>query len=201
MNLDPAGLAREYAAGGASAISVLTDRDFFGGSPDDLRRARNAISLPVLRKDFTVCPADVYQSRAMGADAILLIVAALSKAELAELFALGESLGMDVLVEAHDEAEIDEALSVGATLIGVNQRDLRTFGVDGVRAEALAGLIPKHCVKVAESGIEGPGDVARLGNCGYDAVLVGEHLLVASDRRSAVADLVAAVPAAPRAAI
>jgi indole-3-glycerol phosphate synthase len=188
-DLDPAAVARQYAEGGASCLSVLTDRDWFGGSPDDLQAARAAVSLPVLRKDFTVAPADVCDARIMGADAVLLIVAALADAELADLHALAGELGLDALVEVHDEAELDRAQAVGATLVGVNQRDLVTFEVDTQRAERVAARIPGTVVRVAESGIRGPDDAARLHAAGYDAVLVGESLVTASDIPAAVAAL------------
>jgi indole-3-glycerol phosphate synthase len=188
-DLDPARVARDYAAGGAACLSVLTDRQFFGGSPEDLVAARQASGLPVLRKDFTVAPADVCDARLMGADAVLLIVAALSGAELAELHALAEEVGLDVLVEVHDETELGRALEGGARLVGVNQRDLETFEVDPARAEKLAGAIPEDVVAVAESGIRGPEDAARLAAAGYQAVLVGESLVRAPDPAAAVAAL------------
>ena|SRR5579872_449938 len=187
--LDPASLAREYVAGGASCLSVLTDADYFGGSPADLAAARAACALPVLRKDFTVCDADVYDARAMGADAVLLIVAALRGDELARLHRLGGRLGLDVLVEVHDEAELADALSIGATLVGVNQRDLRTFDVDHDRAHRIAARIPDDVVAVAESGVRGAADAARLAEAGYQAVLVGETLIRSADRAAAVAAL------------
>lgn len=189
LELDPAALAREYAAGGASGLSVLTDADFFGGSPTDLGVARAACDLPVLRKDFTVCEADVYDARAMGADAVLLIVAALHGDELARLHQLAIGLGLDALVEVHDEAELAEALAIGATLIGVNQRDLRTFAVDHDRARRLAAAIPDGVVAVAESGVRDGADAMRLAEAGYQAVLVGETLVRSKDKAAAVAAL------------
>ncbi|HLT69162.1 MAG TPA: indole-3-glycerol phosphate synthase TrpC [Acidimicrobiales bacterium] len=188
-DLDPAALARAYEAGGAACLSVLTDRDFFAGSPDDLRAARAAAALPVLRKDFTVSPADVCDARLMGADAVLLIVAALDDEELAELHRLALDLGLDALVEVHDEAELERALEVGATLVGVNQRDLVTFEVDHERAVRVARAMPAGVVRVAESGIRGPDDVAALADAGFDAVLVGESLVTAGDPGAAVAGL------------
>lgn len=189
LGLDPASLAREYAAGGAACLSVLTDADFFGGSPGDLAAARLACDLPVLRKDFTVCEADVYDARAMGADAVLLVVAALQGDELARFLRLAESLELDALVEVHDEAELGDALAVGATLVGVNQRDLRTFAVDHDRASRLASAIPDDVVAVAESGVRDGSDAARLAEAGYQAVLVGETLVRSDDRAGAVAGL------------
>jgi indole-3-glycerol phosphate synthase len=192
-DLDPADLARRYAAGGATCLSVLTDRAFFGGSPDDLRAVRSAApGVPVLRKDFTVAAADVADARLMGADAVLLIVAALDDAELADLHALAGEVGLDALVEVHDEAELERALAVGATLVGVNQRDLVTFRVDHDRAVRVGKAIPDDVVRVAESGVRGPDDAAALRDAGFDAVLVGESLVTAPDPAAALAALRAA---------
>ncbi len=187
--LVPAGLAAAYQAGGAAALSVLTDREFFGGSPGDLRQARAAVDIPVLRKDFTVSPADVADARIMGADAVLLIAAALSPGELSSLFELARRVGLDALVEVHDEAEAETALSVGATLIGVNQRDLYTFEVDLDRARRVAAALPDHVTRVAESGIRSGEDVRKLADAGFSAVLVGETLVRAVDPSAAVRDL------------
>jgi len=187
--LDPALVAADYEAGGAACLSVLTDQEFFGGSPADLRAARSACGLPVLRKDFTVDTLDVCDARAMGADAVLLIVAALDEQELASLLELARSLRLDALVEVHDDAELDRALAAGAELVGVNQRDLRTFEVDHERALRLASRLPDRIVSVAESGIRDAADVRRLADAGFDAVLVGETLVSASDRESAVSGL------------
>ncbi len=191
VDLDPAALARAYAAGGAACLSVLTDVDFFGGSPEDLRTARGAVDLPVLRKDFTVCARDVLDSRIMGADAVLLIVAALNDGELTELLALAVEVGLDALVEVHDEFELERALTVGATLVGVNQRDLVTFEVDGERARRVRAAFPDGVVSVAESGIGGPADIGPLAAAGFDAVLVGESLVRSADPSAAVAALLA----------
>jgi indole-3-glycerol phosphate synthase len=185
-DLDPAELVRAYRDGGASCLSVLTDREFFGGSPEDLAAARVAVELPVIRKDFTVSGNDVADARLMGADCVLLIVAALDDAELADFHALATELGMDALVETHDEAEVERALAVGATLIGVNQRDLVTFEVDTARAVRVASAIPEGAVSVAESGIGGPDDLPALQEAGFDAVLVGESLVRSGDPRAAV---------------
>ena len=187
--LDAAATAADYEAGGAACVSVLTDSEFFGGTPDDLRRVTAACALPVLRKDFTVCAADVCDARIMGADAVLLIVAALGDDELASFAGLARQMGMDALVEVHDDAELERALAVGATLVGVNQRDLTTFTVDDSRAAALVAAIPPGVVAVAESGVRGPDDVARLADAGFQAVLVGEALVRAADRRAALAAL------------
>ncbi|HET6914574.1 MAG TPA: indole-3-glycerol phosphate synthase TrpC [Acidimicrobiales bacterium] len=188
-DLDPAALAAAYEGGGASAISVLTDTGYFGGSESDLRAARGATSLPVLRKDFTVCARDVLDARIMGADAVLLIVAALSDHELAELLGLARSLGLDALVEVHDEREASRALDAGATTVGVNQRDLFTFEVDTGRAARVAGSLPPDVCRVAESGIRDRSDVSLLAGAGFDAVLVGETFVRAAEPAAAVADL------------
>jgi len=179
--LNVATQAAAYQSGGASALSVLTDSDFFGGSPADLTAARAAVDLPVLRKDFTVSPADVRAARAMGADAVLLIVTALSDDELIACGAEAAALGLDALVEVHDEEELTRALAMGARTVGVNQRDLRTFAVDHERALALAAFIPEDVVRVAESGVRDSADARRLRDAGYDAVLVGQTLVTAPD--------------------
>jgi indole-3-glycerol phosphate synthase len=188
-DLDPAAVARAYEAGGATCLSVLTDEAWFRGSAADLQAARAAVSVPVLRKDFTVSAADVCDARLMGADAVLLIAAALDDAELADFHALGVELGLDVLVEIHDEAELDRALAVDATLVGVNQRDLVTFEVDTDRAVRMAPQMPAGVVRVAESGVRGVDDATRLADAGYHAVLVGESLVTAGDHAAAVAAL------------
>jgi indole-3-glycerol phosphate synthase len=188
-DLDPATLATRYLAGGASCLSVLTDEEFFGGSVADLQAARSAVSVPVLRKDFTVDPRDVADARLMGADAVLLIVAALDTTELAELHQLAESLGLDVLVEVHDEPELEAALAAGATIVGVNQRDLMTFEVDHERAVRVGKAIPDDIVRIAESGVRGADDARRLRDAGFDAVLVGETLVVADDPSATLATL------------
>jgi indole-3-glycerol phosphate synthase len=185
-DLDPAQVAVDYEVGGAACVSVLTDEEFFAGSPADLMAARSACGLPVLRKDFTVSPADICDARLMGADAVLFIVAALSDEELSTFLSLALELTLDALVEVHDEAELERALDVGAELVGVNQRDLTTFSVDTQRAERLVQQIPPEVVAVAESGIQGEDDVRRLADAGYQAVLVGESLIRAPDRRAAL---------------
>jgi indole-3-glycerol phosphate synthase len=188
--LDPAVLAAQYERGGASCLSVLTDEEFFGGSVADLQAARAACSLPVLRKDFTVSERDVLDARLMGADCVLLIAAALDRGELIGFHQLATDIGLDVLVEIHDEPELEVALAAGATLIGVNQRDLVTFQVDHERAVRMAGVMPAHVVKVAESGVRGPADAASLRAAGYHAVLVGETLVKSGDPAAAVAELI-----------
>ncbi len=188
--LDPAEVARDYAAGGASCLSVLTDGPHFGGSAGDLVAARAACGLPVLRKDFTVSRADVCDARIMGADAVLLIVAALEDPELLEMLGLAGLLGLDALVEVHDEDELERAVVAGARLVGVNQRDLHTFALDEARAERLVGLLPPHVVAVAESGVRDGPDAARLAGAGYQAVLIGETLVRSEDRSRAVKEMV-----------
>lgn len=196
-DLDPARLAAAYETGGASALSVLTDEAFFGGSAADLATARAACGLPVLRKDFTVDERDICDARLMGADAVLLIAAALGDDELRGFHELARHLGLDVLVEIHDEPELERALGVGADLVGVNQRDLVTFAVDTERAVRMAGQLPDHVVRVAESGVDGPASAAELSAAGYHAVLVGESLVVAADPAAAVAALRAGARRSP----
>jgi indole-3-glycerol phosphate synthase len=189
VDLVPAELAKAYECGGAACLSVLTDEEFFGGSPEDLAEARAHCHLPVLRKDFTVCERDVVDARLMGADAVLLIVAALSEEEIATFLNLARELHMDALVEVHDEAELDLALGAGADLVGVNQRNLVTFEVDTGRASRLARLIPDDVVKVAESGLRGAEDAMRLEKDGYHAALVGESFVTAPDPGAAVKEM------------
>lgn len=184
--LDPAALGREYHDCGATCVSVLTDLEFFGGSAEDLVEVQGSCPLPVLRKDFTVCEADVFDARIMGADAVLLIAAALTDAELETFHTLARELAMDALIEVHDETELARALDIGAELVGVNQRDLRSFEVDADRASYLASSIPPEVLAVAESGIGGPEDARRLAEAGYQAVLVGESLLTSTDRSRAL---------------
>jgi indole-3-glycerol phosphate synthase len=170
-----------YEDGGASCLSVLTDREFFGGSPQDLAAARTVTKLPVLRKDFTVSEHDVCDARLMDADAVLLIAAALSADELRRYHQLAVEVGLDALVEIHDERELERAVEVGATMIGVNQRDLVTFAVDHERAVRMASVIPPGTVKIAESGVRDAADAHALHQAGYDAVLVGETLVTSPD--------------------
>ena len=188
--LDPAEMARTYERGGAACLSVLTDADFFGGSVADLQAARSACSLPVIRKDFTVCAHDVADARIMGADCLLLIAAALDPGELADLHALATEIGLDVLVEIHDEAELEVALAADASVVGVNQRDLVTFRVDHERAVRVGRVIPDTVVRVAESGVRGPDDARALRAAGFDAVLVGETLVTSGDPAAAIADMI-----------
>jgi indole-3-glycerol phosphate synthase len=183
---DPAALARRYAAGGAAAISVLTEERRFGGSLDDLRTVRAVVDTPLLRKDFVVEPYQVLEARAAGADLVLLIVAALDDETLRRLHDLARELGMTALVEVHDESETARAVGLGAELVGVNARNLRTLDVDQDTFGRLAPLIPDDRVKVAESGIFGPVDVKRYVAEGARAVLVGEALVKDGDPEGAV---------------
>lgn len=183
---DPAAIARAYAAGGAAALSVLTDPVFFDGAPEALRRARAATSLPVLRKDFLLSPAQVYEARAWGADAVLLIARILTDPQLRTLSAVAADLGMDVLVEVHDEVELDRALAAGATLVGINHRDLDRFVTDLDVSARLAPRVPPEVVLVAESGLQSRADVEAMGQRGVDAVLIGEGLMRQPDVEAAV---------------
>jgi indole-3-glycerol phosphate synthase len=189
---DPAALACEYEAGGAAMISVLTEQRRFDGSLADLQAVRAAVAIPVLRKDFVVTPYQVWEARAHGADAVLLIVAALEQEVLVSLRERIESLGMTALVEVHDDAEALRALDAGARVIGVNNRNLRTLEVDRETFARVAPLLPSTVVRIAESGVRGPHDLLACAASGADAVLVGEGLVKADVPRQAVADLVAA---------
>jgi indole-3-glycerol phosphate synthase len=189
---DPAALAADYEAGGAATISVLTEERRFGGSLQDLRAVRSAVGIPVLRKDFIVTSYQLWEARAAGADLALLIVAALDQSQLESLVECAESIGLTPLVEVHDEEEVDRALAAGATLVGVNARNLRTLEVDRDTFARLAPRIPEGVVRVAESGVRGPHDVFELAKQGAHVVLVGETLVTGEDPRNAVADLVAA---------
>jgi indole-3-glycerol phosphate synthase len=189
---DPAALAVEYEAGGAHCISVLTEGRRFGGSLEDLAAVRAAVDIPVLRKDFIVTSYQLWEAKAYGADMILLIVAALEQPALVSLIERTQSLGLTALVEVHDEAEIDRALAAGATVIGVNARDLKTLDVDRGVFARVADRIPSSCVKVAESGVRDAHDLIVYAEAGADAVLVGESLVTGKDPRSAVHDLVTA---------
>lgn len=174
---DPASVAGSYETAGARALSILTDGPGFGGSLEDLRSARDAAGLPVLRKDFVVDPVQVLEARAAGADAVLLIVRALERSRLRSLIRSVQEAGMDALVEVHDEEELEAAVHAGGRCIGVNARDLESFEVDLARSETLVGRVPPGLVAVAESGIRAPEDVDRMGAAGADAVLVGTALM------------------------
>jgi indole-3-glycerol phosphate synthase len=189
-------IATLYMENGAAALSVLTDQRYFGGTDDDLVQARAASGLPVLRKDFVVDPYQVYEARAIGADALLLIVRALTDADLRTLLELTRSLGMNALVETHSEGEVLRALEAGARVIGVNNRDLDTLATDVSLAPRLRPLVPRECVFVAESGVSTPEQIAMLLDVGADAALVGESLLRSNDPGEQLRRLVAA--GAPR---
>ena len=189
---DPAMLAAQYADGGAAVVSVLTETRRFGGSLQDLDAVRARIATPVLRKDFLMTPYQVWESRAHGADAVLLIVAALDQPKLMELLQCAESLGMQALVEAHTAEEVDRAVAAGASIIGVNSRNLKTLEVNREVFSELAPRIPGRIIKVAESGVRGPEDVTEYGLAGADAVLVGEALVSSPDPGKLLTELVAA---------
>ena len=189
---DPAALARSYAEGGAAAISVLTEQRRFDGSLGDLRAVRAAVDTPLLRKDFVVTEYQLVEAREAGADLVLLIVAALPDDELQQLYDAARALGLTVLVEVHNEMETERALAVGTELVGVNARDLTTLDVDTDTFARLAAGIPDDVVKVAESGIRGPVDVARHVDEGADVVLVGEALVTGGDPATAVKQMRAA---------
>jgi indole-3-glycerol phosphate synthase len=188
-HLDPVAQAMEYERGGAVAISVLTEPDYFAGSLDDLSRVRDAVTLPILRKDFIVDVRQVEESRAVGADAMLLIVAALDVASLRLFLEEADRVGIEVLVEAHNEAEARVAADSGANIIGINNRDLHTFYTDLSVAEQVAPTLPADRVLVAESGVSTPLGAGRMAAAGYDAILVGEALVTSSDPAALLTDL------------
>lgn len=194
---DPAATARGYERGGAAAVSVLTDGEFFGGSLADLEAVRTAVALPVLRKDFVLDAVQLWEARGAGADAVLLIVRILEDAALRDLVEQVRELGMDALVEAHDAAEVERGLRAGATLIGINNRDLATFRTELDVAVRIAPSVPAEVTLVGESGIRTREDVNRLGAAGVDAVLVGEALMRGGDPVAASAALTG-VPKCPR---
>ncbi|MHB1950584.1 MAG: indole-3-glycerol phosphate synthase TrpC [Acidiferrobacteraceae bacterium] len=188
-SFDPAAIARSYEAAGAACLSVLTDIAFFDGSDEDLVAARAACHLPTLRKDFVIDPYQVFEARALGADAILLIVAALERGTLVALYALARDLGMDVLVEVHEAGELDRALALSPPLIGINNRSLKTFETDIETTLSLLPRIPQDCFLVTESGILAPDDVARLWDAGVRGFLVGEAFMKAADPGDALTAL------------
>ncbi len=198
-HFEPAAIARMYAGGGAAAISVLTEQDYFLGSLDHLLEARRAVDLPALRKDFILDDYQIYESRAGGADAILLIVALLDRHKLAHLIELAGELGLEALVEVHTASELETALQAGAQIVGVNNRDLRDFKVSLNVSLELARLMPENIIKVSESGIKSLRDIVRLRRAGFDGFLIGEQLMRASDPRQALRALLAAGRASWRA--
>ena len=195
-DFDPAALARAYARGGATCLSILTDEPYFQGKPDYLIAARAAVELPVLRKDFLLEPYQIAEARAMGADCVLLILAALTDGQAAELEAAARAYGMDVLAEVHDREELDRALRLETRLIGINNRNLKTLKVDLATTEALSRKFPKERVIVSESGLNTPGDLARMARSGAKCFLVGESLMRKPDVEAATRALLAPIPAA-----
>ena len=195
-DFDSAALACAYARGGATCLSILTDEPYFQGKPDYLIAARAAVELPVLRKDFLLEPYQIAESRAMGADCVLLILAALTDGQATELEAAARAYDMDVLAEVHDRAELDRALRLETRLIGINNRNLKTLKVDLATTEALSRNFPKERVIVSESGLNNPGDLARMARCGAKCFLVGESLMRKPDVEAATRALLAPIPAA-----
>lgn len=189
QDLQPDVIATQYQRAGASCISVLTDSEFFGGSPEDLQKVRIASDLPVLRKDFTVSLRDICDAKIMNADCVLLIASALSPIELKQFHNFAKDFELDVLVEVHDEVELEVAIDVGASMIGVNQRDLKTFQVDQQRAVNMAPKIPSSVLRVAESGVKSRQDAQQLRDAGYHAILVGETLVTSTDISKTLGDL------------
>lgn len=186
----PTKIAKEYKQGGASALSVLTDEKYFQGQNDHVGASKSASFLPILRKDFIVDEYQIYESRMIGADAILLIVAALNDEQLRSYLTTANDLSLSVLVECHTKDEIERALESGAKIIGINNRDLRTFNVNVDISFQMKNFIPNSCIAVSESGIKNFNTIERLSQAGFDAVLVGEHLMAQSDRRKALIELI-----------
>ena len=189
----PAELAPRLEAAGAKALSVLTEEDFFSGSLRDLKAAHEVTGIPLLRKDFIIDPWQIWEARAAGADSFLLITAILADSELSEMLALGRSLQMEPLVEVHSREELDRALAAGAQILGVNNRDLRSFEVRQQTSLDLIEAIPDECIAVSESGLHSHDDLARLRRAGFDAFLIGEHLMKEADPCVPLRDLIGAV--------
>jgi len=192
-DFDPAAIARSYEAAGADCVSVLTDVEYFQGSNDNLRIVRETVGLPILRKDFTIDYRQIYEARRIGADAVLLIAAILTKEQMKEFLALANDLGLDALVEVHDLEELERVLELDAALIGINNRNLKTFVTDLKTTEQLIRHIPADRTIVSESGISAPQEIALLQSVGAHAVLVGEHFMRQSSIEQAVLDLMGAV--------
>jgi len=195
--VDPAEQAAAYASAGARAVSVLTDLRFFDGTNADLEAVHGSVELPLLRKDFTIDEYHVYEARAIGADALLLIVRALGQSQLVEYQTLAYDLGLDVLVEVHDEAEVERALAAGARIIGINNRDLSTMTVDVATTARLRPLVPGDVTLVSESGIRSPSDVRMVASAGVDAILVGEALMSAGDPKATLRSFLQAAAGVP----
>jgi indole-3-glycerol phosphate synthase len=190
QDANPSAIGKMYEEAGASAVSVLTDEPFFGGTLADLSRVKKAVGLPILRKDFIIDPWQVYEARAYGADGLLLIVALLDDKTLRDLLALARKLGLEALVEVHTEEELTRAVQVGAGIIGINNRDLRTFHIDLETTIDLAPKMPAETIRVSESGIQSRADVLRLQQAGVNAVLVGTALMKAADVRAKITELI-----------
>jgi indole-3-glycerol phosphate synthase len=186
---DPAAIARSYERAGASALSVLTDREFFQGSLDDLRQVEEAVLIPLLRKDFTLAEYHVYEAAAAGANAVLLIAAILTPEEVSSFLRLGKKLGLDALVEVHTQTELEVALESGAEIVGVNNRNLKTFEVSLKTSMELIDYMPDNVIAVSESGLREPEDLVRLSEAGFDAFLIGERLMSEPDPGGALAHL------------
>jgi indole-3-glycerol phosphate synthase len=193
-SFDAVALARSLEAAGAAALSILTEEEFFHGSLKNLRDGRKCVALPVLRKDFIFDPWQIWEARANDADSFLLIVAVLVDSQLRDLIALGRELGMEPLVEVHTLAELDRALAADARILGVNNRDLKTLSVRAETSYDLVERIPDHCIAVSESGLHTHDNLLRLRSAGFDAFLIGEHLMLAPDPAAALASLLGTAP-------
>lgn len=188
-DFDPIRIAKDYAQSGASCISVLTDQPYFKGHDEDLEAVHQSVSIPLLRKDFMLTPYQIYESRAMGADCVLIIMAAVDDETAYHMYRLADDLGMDVLIEVHDETELQRAIALSPKMIGVNARNLKTLEVDLTVSHNLVGLIPSHIIRVAESGISSPEQLQSLHKAGFDAFLIGETFMQSHDIQTSVKNL------------